>query len=148
MATIIIAPEYGYTVAAAIASTILVTYLGVRVGSYRKIANVPYPFLYADAADCKDDHQKYIFNCYQRVHQNTLEGFASYLIMLMFAGIQYPVASAALGSIWCIGRILYSIGYTTGDPKKRQLGAFGHIGEIGLLVLTGKIAYDLIMSSA
>ncbi|KAI8606347.1 hypothetical protein EDD21DRAFT_298327, partial [Dissophora ornata] len=131
----------------AIASTVLVTFLGTRVSSYRQVAQVPLPFLYADAAECKTDHKKYIFNCYQRVHQNTLEGFSSYLLTLMFAGLQYPVASAALGSIWCLGRIFYYIGYSSGQPSRRQLGAFGHIGEVGLLGLTAKMAFDLVTSA-
>lgn len=124
----------------------LVTFLGARVTSYRAIAQVPLPFLYADAADCKEDHKKLIFNCYQRVHQNTLEGYASFLATLMIAGLQYPVAAAWLGSVWCLGRIMYYIGYTSGQPARRQLGVFGHIGEIGLFGLTIKMAFDLITS--
>ncbi|KAF9362413.1 Microsomal glutathione S-transferase 3 [Mortierella sp. NVP85] len=148
MATIVLAPEYGYTAAAALLSIALVTFLGGRVDSYRKFAQVPLPFPYADAAECKEDHKKYIFNCYQRVHQNTLEGFSAYLVMLMFAGLKYPIASAALGGVWFLGRVLYYIGYTTGDPSKRHYGTFGHIGELGLLGLSAKFAFDLITSQA
>ncbi|KAF9188067.1 Microsomal glutathione S-transferase 3 [Haplosporangium sp. Z 767] len=146
MITFTVTPDYGYTVAVTVASTLLVSFFGAKVTSYRDVAKVPLPFLYAEPAECKADHKKLIFNCYQRVHQNTLEGFASYLITLMFAGLRYPIASAALGSIWCLGRIFYYIGYTSGKPSARQMGIFGHIGEVGLLGLTGKIAYDLIMA--
>ena len=69
------------------------------------------------------------------------------MISLLIAGVRYPVASAVLGLIWCAGRMAYSAGYSSGDPKKRSMGAFGHIGELGLIVLNGKIAYDLIMSA-
>ncbi|KAF9995855.1 hypothetical protein BGZ79_010414, partial [Entomortierella chlamydospora] len=93
-----------------------------------------------------EDHQKYIFNCYQRVHQNTLEGFSGYMFSLLLGGMSYPIPAAALGGVWIIGRLFYFYGYTTGTPSYRHLGAFGHIGEIGLLGLTGKFAYDVIVS--
>ncbi|KAI1319279.1 Microsomal glutathione S-transferase 3 [Mortierella claussenii] len=147
MVAIIVAPEYGYTVAVSVVSTVLVTALGFKVGAYRKAAGVPLPQMYADEVEAKKDKKKQIFNCKQRVHQNTLEGFTSYMITLMVAGLRYPVASAGLGLIWCLGRVAYSYGYTSGDPAKRQLGSFGHIGDLGLLGLTGKVAYDLIMSA-
>ncbi|KAF8952237.1 Microsomal glutathione S-transferase 3 [Entomortierella lignicola] len=146
MSAITILPEFGYTVAVAVASILLVSFFGVRVTSQRKIANVPLPFEYADPEECKDDHQKYIFNCYQRVHQNTLEGFSSYLVTLLLAGLNYPIPAAVLGSVWILGRIFYFYGYTTGNPGSRQMGAFGHIGGIGLLGLSIRFSYDLIVS--
>ncbi|KAF9091582.1 Microsomal glutathione S-transferase 3 [Mortierella sp. AM989] len=148
MTTITILPEFGYTVAVAVASSALVFFFGARVTKYRSIAKVPLPYEYADPNDCKDDHQKYIFNCYQRVHQNTLEGFSGYLATLLLSGINYPIPAAALGLVWILGRIFYFYGYTTGNPSSRHMGVFGHIGEFGLLGLTGKFAYDLIVSSA
>ncbi|KAG0254286.1 Microsomal glutathione S-transferase 3 [Mortierella polycephala] len=147
MVAITLAPEYGYTIAASVFSTVVVTVLAIKVGSYRKVAGVPLPNMYADDAEAKKDKKKMIFNCKQRVHQNTLEGFSSYLLSLMIAGISYPKASAGLGLVWCLGRMAYSYGYTSGDPNKRSMGAFGHIGELGLLGLNAKIAYDLIMSA-
>ncbi|KAG0305344.1 Microsomal glutathione S-transferase 3 [Dissophora globulifera] len=147
MTTLVVAPEYGYTVAVAAASIVLVTYFGARVGSYRKVAKVPLPFLYADAGECKEDPKKYIFNCYQRVHQNTLEGFSSYLLTLMVVGLKHPVTAASLGSVWCVGRVLYYIGYTSGQPAKRNIGALGHIGDIGLLGMMCKMGYDMIFSA-
>ncbi|KAG0376555.1 MAG: hypothetical protein J3R72DRAFT_438924 [Linnemannia gamsii] len=146
MATIDISPDYGFVVVVAILSCVLVFFFGSKVTSYRKIAQVPLPFLYADAQECKDDHKKLIFNCYQRIHQNTLEGFTMYMIMLLLAGLEYPIASASLGGVWCLGRCFYYYGYSTGHPSSRLLGAFGHIGEFGLLGIAGKLAYDLIAS--
>ncbi|KAF9102478.1 Microsomal glutathione S-transferase 3 [Mortierella sp. GBA35] len=148
MPTLIVTPEYGYTVAVAVASCFLVIFFGARVTSYRKIAQVPLPFLYADATECKEDHKKLIFNCYQRVHQNTLEVFSMYIVMLLLVGLRFPVPAAALGGVWFLGRCLYFYGYTSGHPNSRFLGAFGHIGEFGLLGLGGYIAYDLIASSS
>ncbi|KAF9586668.1 Microsomal glutathione S-transferase 3 [Lunasporangiospora selenospora] len=147
MVSFVLSPDYGYTIATTVISTVLVTVLGHRVGGYRKVANVPLPNMYAEASEAKADKKKMIFNCYQRVHQNTLEGYSSYLVSLLIAGLQYPRASAALGLIWCLGRVFYSIGYTSGDPQKRMWGAWGHIGDMGLLILNGKIAFDLITSA-
>ncbi|KAF9349796.1 Microsomal glutathione S-transferase 3 [Mortierella sp. AD094] len=147
MTTITIAPEYGYTLAVSVISSILVTVLGHNVGAYRKVAGVSLPQMYAEDAEAKKDKKKMIFNCKQRVHQNTLEGFTTYMASLLIAGIQYPTASAGLGLVWCVGRVFYSYGYSTGDPGKRNWGAFGHIGEVGLTGLIGKMAYDLIVSA-
>ncbi|KAF9996969.1 hypothetical protein BGZ65_007449, partial [Modicella reniformis] len=135
------------TIAVSVFSTILVSVLGHKVGAYRKVAGVPLPQMYADDAEAKSDQKKMIFNCKQRVHQNTLEGYTSFLVTLLVSGIRYPVAAPVLGMIWCFGRMGYSYGYTSGNPERRQLGAWGHIGDFGLLYLTGKIAYDMIMSS-
>ncbi|KAF9895757.1 hypothetical protein BX616_008901, partial [Lobosporangium transversale] len=132
------------TLAVSVLSSVLVTGFGFKVGAYRKVAGVPLPQMYADEVEAKKDRKKQIFNCKQRVHQNTLEGFGSYLVTLLIAGLRYPVASAGLGLVWCAGRVAYSYGYTSGDPAKRQWGAFGHIGDLGLLGLTGKIAFDMI----
>ncbi|KAG0339266.1 Microsomal glutathione S-transferase 3 [Podila humilis] len=147
MVTFTIAPEYGYTIAVSIASQVLLTVLGARVGTYRKVADVPLPSAYADAADAKADKKKHLFNCYQRVHQNTLEGYTGFMSTLLIAGLRYPIAAPVLGMVWIVGRIFYSMGYTSGDPNKRVLGAFGHIGDLGLIGLTGKMAYDMIMSA-
>ena len=39
-------------------------------------------------------------------------------------------------------------GYSSGNPKARLRGNWGHIGELGLLVLVGMTAYSLLMSPA
>ncbi|KAF8923360.1 hypothetical protein EDD21DRAFT_374248 [Dissophora ornata] len=147
MTTIAIPVEYGYTIAVSVASTLLLNVLGYKVASYRKVADVALPNMYADDNEAKKDKKKMIFNCKQRVHQNTLETFTSYMTALLIAGLQYPIAAPALGLLWIVGRIGYSYGYTSGDPAKRSIGAIGYIGSLGLLGLNGKIAFDLIMAS-
>ncbi|KAF9103730.1 Microsomal glutathione S-transferase 3 [Mortierella sp. GBA35] len=144
MASITLTSDYGYTIAVSVVSTVLVTILGHKVGAYRKEAGVPLPTMYADEAEAKKDRKKLIFNCKQRVHQNTLEGYTSFMVSLMIAGTRYPIAAPALGLIWCVGRLAYSYGYTSGDPNKRIYGGFGHIGDIGLLGLNVKMAFDMI----
>ncbi|KAF9401881.1 hypothetical protein BGZ94_005076 [Podila epigama] len=147
MVTITVAPEYGWTIAVSVASSIFLTVLGHKVGAYRKIADVPLPSAYADAAEAKVDKKKNTFNCYQRAHQNTLESYPSFLINLLISGLRYPVAAPILGSIWLAGRIAFSAGYMTGDPNKRLYGVWGNLGNVGLGFLTCKVAYDLITSA-
>jgi glutathione S-transferase len=62
------------------------------------------------------------FNCVQRAHQNTLENWAPIQILMLVNGLVYPCASAALGLVWVLGRILYGYGYATKGPKGRMFG--------------------------
>merc|ERR1719334_1482191 len=59
------------------------------------------------------------FNCVQRAHQNTLEGYPSFLMLLFVGGLQYPKCVAAFGALYQISRVCYALGYYSGDPKKR-----------------------------
>lgn len=43
--------------------------------------------------------------------------------MIALLGLRFPITAAALGTIWNIGRIIYTLGYSTGDPSKRTPGA-------------------------
>merc|ERR1711979_186054 len=104
-----------------------------RVMKARKEHNVEYPTLYS--ADNKT------FNCVQRSHQNFLENYPTFLMLLFLGGLQYPRISAAAGLIYLAGRVRYAVGYSTGDPKNRQGGAFGYIGLLTLLVNTISFAY-------
>jgi hypothetical protein len=43
----------------------------------------------------------------QRGHQNTLENYPQFLLMLGLGSIQYPLISSIGGAVWLIGRIAY-----------------------------------------
>lgn len=58
------------------------------------------------------------------------------LVTLFISGLNYPRAAAVFGAIAILGRIVYTLGYTTGDPKKRVRGVFEHFGRIPLLALS------------
>ncbi|KAF7979389.1 hypothetical protein HWV62_42486 [Athelia sp. TMB] len=74
MSTTIIVPQgLGYTFASLIASSLVVTWQGMNVGKYRKIAKIPYPQAYAEKAEADASIDAKRFNCAQRAHQNTLE---------------------------------------------------------------------------
>ena len=43
----------------------------------------------------------------QRGHQNTLEMYPEFLLMLSLGSIRYPVISSIGGVIWLLGRIVF-----------------------------------------
>jgi len=45
--------------------------------------------------------------------------------------IKYPVHAAVACGLWSFSRILYTIGYITGEPKKRTRGHVGYLSVIG-----------------
>ncbi|CAG8586121.1 9469_t:CDS:2 [Acaulospora morrowiae] len=130
MALIEISRDYGYVIVTGIASLFMTTYLGVKVGSARKKAMVPYPNMYASREESEKDRNKLIFNCYQRAHQNTLENYPQFLFTLLIGGLKYPLLSSIGGGIYILGRLMYAWGYQTGDPTKRHRGTFGYIGTL------------------
>ncbi|KAJ3296565.1 Microsomal glutathione S-transferase 3 [Borealophlyctis nickersoniae] len=142
--TITLTPQHGYVVGVALTSVILLRYMGAKVGMMRKKAKVPYPYLYADRSEAEKDPVKKTFNCYQRAHQNTLETYPEFLILLATAAIEHPTFAAACGGLWIAGRFFYAQGYYTGDPEKRQRGAFMYFGVFGLLGASVKTAIALI----
>lgn len=73
---------------------------------------------YADAAEAKANPAAMRFNCAQRAHQNTLEVVPHTLFTILFSGLRYPTIAIAFGSIWLFGRIIYTVGYSSGDPAK------------------------------
>ncbi|CAL1539293.1 unnamed protein product [Lymnaea stagnalis] len=120
--------DYGYVAFVVAGSWGVLNYLGFRVMQARKKYDVQYPKLYSETS-----HE---FNCIQRAHQNTLEVYPQFLGFLLLGGLQLPRLSAAFGVVWLLSRIVYAHGYYTFDPAKRNRGAFGYIGFLGLLVNT------------
>lgn len=58
--------------------------------------------------------------------------------------VQHPVVAALAGMLYCSGRVLYFIGYSTGSPDKRQTGApLFMVGLMTLLVICIKTAVGL-----
>jgi glutathione S-transferase len=62
---------------------------------------------------------------------STLENFPGFMILLVTSSISYPFYASLLGLIYLTGRVVYMLGYSKGDPKKRIRGAFQYIGLIG-----------------
>ncbi|CAK9786102.1 membrane-associated proteins in eicosanoid and glutathione metabolism [Cutaneotrichosporon oleaginosum] len=101
----------------------------------RKAAGVKYPALYASEEEARADPKKKLFNCAQRAHANTLEYLPTVLSLFAFLGCFHP--KLATGSIlaWTLSRFSYTIGYSSGDPAKRNAG----LGRLGLPALCGLI---------
>ena len=61
---------------------------------------------------------------------------------ILFNGIAFPRASAALGAAWVVGRFLYTYGYVTGEPQARyKFGGMLHlIGWVGTWFLSTYIS--------
>jgi len=52
-----------------------------------------------------------------------LEQLPFFLINLAFSGIKHPILAAVFGLVFLIARVLYSLGYWTGVPKRRIPGS-------------------------
>ncbi|KAH9572742.1 hypothetical protein CY35_02G167800 [Sphagnum magellanicum] len=112
-AAVPIAPEYGYVVLTAVSSAILTQWQSIQ--------------MYEDA-------EVSVFNCYQRAHQNTLESYPAFLSLLIVGGFGYPITASVCGAVWVLGRVVYSLGYYTGDPTNRFKGMWNIFGLLGLLI--------------
>jgi uncharacterized membrane protein YecN with MAPEG domain len=80
-----------------------------------------------------------------RVHYNTLEWLPIFLASLwLFAIYCNELAAAAIGIVWIIGRLVYSVGYMA-DPAKRSTGFLVQFLACAVLLFgaLGKIVYSL-----
>jgi len=152
--TVTFPKEYGYVLATATSTFIISTWHAMRVGPFRKAAQIPYPTAYASdeqmsAATPEKKKAMYLFNCAQRAHYNFMENYITFLPALLLAGMKYPVASSAVGGVWTIARILYAVGYTRSDKSNgsgRYAGSAFWFAQFGLYGMVGKMAFDAIMA--
>lgn len=125
--------SYGLVTGACTGLGFLLAYQTMLVGGARKRAKIPYPQLYATPEQEKGSKEALIFNCTQRAHQNTLE-FAPYVLFAtLLNGVLYPQFAVGTMLTYLIGRVLYTEGYRTGDPAKRQRGFMGSLALIAML---------------
>ncbi|KAI9248564.1 hypothetical protein BDA99DRAFT_542544 [Phascolomyces articulosus] len=142
---IVIPSAYGYVISIAILSVVQLTVMGGAVFGARKRAGVPYPLPYADKAEAETDFDKHVFNCKQRVHQNTLENFPTFGVLLFTGGISYPEITAGAGLAYLLSRVFYARGYSTGTPEKRGHGRFGMLGTLVMLGTSVATVYKLLI---
>ncbi|KAI0361007.1 membrane-associated proteins in eicosanoid and glutathione metabolism [Trametes cingulata] len=134
---IILHKEFAYPAAAAVSTFYLLLWQSLRVGRARKQAGIEYPQVYADKVEAAARKEAHVFNCTQRAHQNTLEQLPIVVGSTLIGGLSYPVLAASLCGVWTLTRIAYSIGYSTGDPKKRNAGGAAVLGSLSALALIG-----------
>jgi glutathione S-transferase len=108
-------PAYGYVLLIVFIVYMLAFVQGFMVGRMRTKYKVELPAMYSDTEP--------MFNCYQRVHQNTLERIPLFLCILLLAGCFNSIITAVIGGLWVIGRIVYSVGYYSGVPNNRIAGS-------------------------
>ncbi|KAJ9093927.1 hypothetical protein QFC19_008161 [Naganishia cerealis] len=150
MASFVLPTNYAY-VALVASGTMWLNFFQMETVSFaRKAAGVKYPNYMADNNLAEKDPKAYKFNCCQRAHANTLEAMPTFLFALLYSGLYLPRVSATFGAIWLVGRFLYTLGYATGDPKKRNTsgGVIHFIGYLGLMLtatyLAGTKTYNLL----
>jgi len=137
--------RYGWVLLAAAGTTWLTFWQTSLVGKHRKAAKIDYPQAYAEKAEVLASQEAKKFNCAQRAHQNTLELLPQTLVCLLVSGLRFPTVGASLGATFLVGRIVYTQGYVTGEPKKRNRGFFGTVALLGLMFTAtwtaGELAY-------
>lgn len=75
--------------------------------------------------------------CALRVQANTVEQFIIFLPALWLATLYFQGwIPGVLGLLWCLGRILYALGYQAARPQAREPGFFiGILSTMALIVL-------------
>eukprot|EP01147_Barroeca_monosierra_P010011 gene10011-2185_t len=127
--------EFAYVGLVSVEYAFVTIWMGMRVGNARRKFGVKYPTMYATVGvgGVKDEKSANQFNCIQRGHQNTLETTPTFFILLVLASLSYPLYAAIAGQVWVMSRVVYFLGYSSGDPQKRLRSVFGYVGLLGLL---------------
>jgi glutathione S-transferase len=75
------------------------------------------------------------FQSVLRVHANTLEQLPMLLVPLWLCAVYLGDTWAAAGGLlWCVGRVVYALGYYR-DPAKREAGFITAMIASALLIL-------------
>eukprot|EP01013_Petalomonas_cantuscygni_P002599 TRINITY_DN12697_c0_g1_i1.p1 TRINITY_DN12697_c0_g1~~TRINITY_DN12697_c0_g1_i1.p1 ORF type:complete len:202 (-),score=19.87 TRINITY_DN12697_c0_g1_i1:129-704(-) len=85
--------------------------------------HVGHPLVYPSREDVKDEKSRISFICAVRAHENFLEFLPPFFVVvaaLYLIGLQRSSA-VFLGS-FAAARVIYGLGYASGDPKRRLLG--------------------------
>ncbi|XP_023211027.1 microsomal glutathione S-transferase 3-like [Centruroides sculpturatus] len=127
---------YGYVIFIVLASFLVNLWLAERVSIARFRYNIQYPMMYSETNN--------IFNCMQRSHLNFLEYYPFFIVLLLLGGFPYPVLGAIAGFVYLLGRIVYAIGYSTGNPSSRFWGSFQYFGLLFLLFSSAKFGFNLL----
>ncbi|KAJ7093956.1 hypothetical protein B0H15DRAFT_947285 [Mycena belliarum] len=119
--TIVLPEGTGYLAGAFLSSALLLMWQSITVvGGARKRSGVAYPRAYAEKAEMEANPAAVLFNCAQRAHQNTLENLPIVYVMTLITALQRPMLAASVLGVWVAGRVAYTVGYVTGDAKKRH----------------------------
>ncbi|XP_054707519.1 microsomal glutathione S-transferase 3-like [Uloborus diversus] len=128
--------DYGYVIIVGVLGVFFGWLLGVNVFFARRYFDIKYPVMFSET------NMK--FNCMQRVHGNYLEMLPTFLILLFCGGLAHPLNCAIAGVVYLLGRLVYSIGYSSGNPNGRLFGLFYYFGLIYLLYSSLELAVRLL----
>jgi glutathione S-transferase len=121
--------RYPYTEIAMVLALLIYVWTALRVGAARGKYHVPAPAM--------DGPPEFLRTF--RVQMNTLEQLALFLPALwLFATGWSDIYAAVLGVIWCVGRVLFALGYYAA-PEKRDVG-FGITFLTSIVLLLGGLA--------
>jgi len=110
---------------ATVAALIVYFVLSINVGRARVKYKVPAPLISGDPN----------FERALRVQQNTVEQMVSFVPALwLFSLLVSPVWGAALGGLWCVGRIVYAWGYYQAAEKRGPGFGIGMLASLSLLI--------------
>ncbi|KAJ2912153.1 hypothetical protein MD484_g8260, partial [Candolleomyces efflorescens] len=141
-------PEGFKYVGVALVSTQWLLFIQYRnVMAARQKYNVSYPQMYADKSEMDASKDKYMFNCVQRTHQNTLENLPLLYTSTIIVGLKYPILAAALCGSWVIGKYAYSLTYWSGNTNPRTNPAYVVFSLVPLLVFPTHTARKLLLFS-
>lgn len=129
-----------WTALVSLAALVVYLGLGVNVGRARYACGVHAPAMTGDPK-----LERAI-----RVHYNTLEWLAPFLVSLwVFALVWSDAVAAAVGAIWILGRIIYAAGYMR-DPLKRAPGFLIQFLAVAVLLFgaAGRLVYLAAIATA
>jgi glutathione S-transferase len=122
-------------------TAIVVQWMVIKVSKARKDAGVKYPAMTSDA----DTQEAKVFNCIQRAHHNTLENLPIFFTSQLLIAQVYPVTAAAIGLVWAVGRIVYMVGYSSGDPNKRLPGSMiSNLTQLASIFFLAFLGYSVV----
>ncbi|KAH8652549.1 glutathione S-transferase-like protein [Xylariales sp. PMI_506] len=141
--------ENSFVLTAAAASFFVNTYHFLLTARTRKAAGIKYPAPYASEELAAKDPAAFRFNCAQRAHGNFVENYSPFLGALLISGLRFPVASAALGVTWVLGRAWYAAGYVSQGPKGRVTGFFlASMSDFALKIMAAWTGVQMVLESA
>ncbi|GAA94141.1 uncharacterized protein L969DRAFT_45914 [Mixia osmundae IAM 14324] len=136
--------NYGFVLGVGLSFGLLNFWQTTRVGAARKASGIKYPQTFVSDEQLQSSPEARKFACANRAHLNTLEQAPMLTYALLVAGLAAPRVASAFGLISLAGRVVYTLGYLSGDPKLRLRGSFHYIGLFGLYITSFVAVYQII----
>jgi len=123
-------------IAAALFHLFVLQWLAMCVNGARVRYNVPWPTMYVD-----ESHPHAVeYNCAQRAHQHVLEQTPMLIVLLGIASLTHPLTAGAASMLFSFSKVVGNVfGYSKGNSKAKNRGAFGYLGLLALVGLAGLV---------